>query len=108
MIGTLFRLGADYIMIKVDGHNVRFSSTMFGTVDASIDGLKLNYRGVIKEFPDLEGVDDWKDEAITRFKEKIIDLKTEDERMSYIIEDLKQHGYRAIQTQKSGFRTVKQ
>lgn len=106
MIGVLFEFAGDYAEVRVDGTNVLFRGnpkTGFGT----IENLQLNRTGVIMEFPDLENDDDWRKEAIRRFKQKIKSYKTEMERINYIIEDLKKHGYIAVGIQRDGFRLVK-
>lgn len=104
MIEIIMERGTEYIMIRINGINITFSNTTFGNVATDISGLKLDYAGCIREFPDLELRDDWKEESIKRFKEKIKSLKTEDERAEYLIEDLKKHGYISKFKWKQGFR----
>ena len=106
MIGLIFGFGSEIVEIRIENTNVLFrnqKSLGFTT----IDGLKLDYKGVCREFPDLELRTDWREEAINRFKEKIKSLKTESERADYIIEDLKKYGYVPMYMQKKGFRTKK-
>lgn len=104
MIEGLFRFGNEYVLIKVSGNSVLFGNTIFGARMADISGLKLNYVGVCREFPDLENKDNWKEEAIKRFKDKIKSYETEDEIMDYIINDLRKFGYVLVRTQKGGHR----
>ncbi len=107
MITLLFGFGNEKVLISVNGTEIYFSSTAFGVQKAPIEGLSLSKLGVIKEFPDLEGDDEWRKKAIERFKEKISKRKTEKARVDYIVEDLAKFGYVLEQTQKEGFRPKK-
>ncbi len=107
MITILFGFGSDKILVNIKGDKIFFSSTEYGAVETTIDGLKLDYSGVIREFPDLEGDSEWKEKTIKRFKEKIKELSTEQDRADYIIYDLQKYGYVAEQIQKGGFRPEK-
>ncbi|KKM83532.1 hypothetical protein LCGC14_1308470 [marine sediment metagenome] len=107
MITILFNFASDKILVTIREANISFSSTAMGTVESTIDGLKLDYSGVILEFPELEGKDNWKQEAIKRFKKKIKELPTEQDRADYIIYDLKKYGYVPEQIQKGGHRPKK-
>ena len=69
--------------------------------------MNISKEGVEKEFPDLEGDVEWRKKAIERFKKKIFDFKTEEERAEYIIEDLRKFGYIPERKQKEGFRPEK-
>lgn len=103
MIGAVLTLASDVVEIRVKGNEVYFKSANNLTW-ATIDGLQLNYEGVLKEFPDLKGEPDWKQQAIKKFKEKIRKLQTEDKKINYIIEDLKKHGYKPKYKCKQGHR----
>ena len=107
MITILFGFGSDKILITIKGSKIFFSSTEYGAVESTIEGLNLDYNGVIREFPDLEGDDNWKEKTIKRFKEKIKELSTEKDRADYIIYDLQKYGYVPEQIQKGGFRPEK-
>ena len=107
MITILFGFASDKILVTIKGDKILFSSTEYGAVESTIDGLKLDYSGVIREFPDLEGDDKWKEKAIIKFKEKIKELSTEKDRADYIIYDLQKYGYVPEQIQKGGFRPEK-
>lgn len=95
------------IEVRVDGTQVLFRTTTFGTKFSDISGLNLKKSGVIKEFPDLKDNEDWKKIARDRFKEKIKKMETEKERIEYIISDLSKHGYKALYLQKKGYRPIK-
>lgn len=92
------------ILVKIEGHKVLFGNTINGAQLADIKGLKLDYGGVCRQFPDLELRDDWREEAISRFKEKIRGFKTEQQVADYIIVDLRIHGYTPKRIQQSGHR----
>lgn len=77
-----------------------------GTV-TTIEGLKLNRQGVIDEFPDLKDKKNWKEEAVNRFKKHIKKFKLEKDKLNYIKEELRNHGYVPLFWQKAGFRTQK-
>jgi len=105
-VGVVFQFGNETIEIRIDGINVYFRTSQLNQF-ATIDGLKLDKIGVIKEFPDLKDNKDWRMEAIKRFKEKIKEMDTETERVKYIVEDLSNFGYKPLYIQKKGFRPRK-
>ena len=104
MIDLIFYFGGEVIFIRINNHDIRFSNSTYGTYLVPIDGLNLNHAGVVKEFPDLDLRDDWKEEAIKRFKEKISKMESEEQISNYIIEDLKKYGYVPKYKQRVGFR----
>ncbi len=107
MIQITFEFAQDKVLIEVNGTNVYFSNLGDNSHYVTIDSLRLNRKGVIKEFPDLQNNPQWKKEAIKRFKAHIKLLKNEDERVSYIIIELRKHGYKALTKMKKGFRPVR-
>lgn len=106
MIEILFGQLNEKILVRIDGEKVEFGSTSFGAVLSEIDGLQLDYEGVVREHPDLKDNPKWKEESIKRFKEKIKLLTTEEERADYIIEDLRKHDFIPLIKQKKGFRPI--
>jgi len=106
MIGVVFQFASETIEARVDGSKVYFRNSS-GNNWATIDELKLDYKGVIKEHPDLEGVENWRKIAAERFKQKIINMENEEQRVAYLIEDLTKFGYKAYAIQRQGFRPVK-
>lgn len=107
MIGVIFDFIGEIVEVRVNNTNVLFrSAKQLGGAFATIDGLKLDRKGVEKEHPDLKDRDDWKEETIKRFKQKIQNMKTEKERINYIIEDLKKYGYIPLKYQVHGFRVL--
>jgi len=107
MIEILFELDSEIILVVIRGKEVRFGSTTYGAQMADISGMKLNYDGVIKEFPDLKNRVDWKEETILRFEDYIKNLKSEEEVSRYIIKELQSHGYKAKTKKRKGHRPVK-
>lgn len=104
MMDLIFQFLGDYVLVRIEGNQVYLSNSSQGNIRAPINGLKLSYEGVIKEFPDLKDTSSWKEVAIVRFKEKLSSMESEDERAIYLIEDLRQHGYKPMFKQKVGFR----
>ena len=104
MIDIIFYHGTEIAFVRVIGNHVQFATSMFGSIMAPIDGLKLSYAGVIKEHPDLKDNDNWKDEAINRFKDYVSSLQSEKEIADYLVEDLRKHGYIPKFKQVQGFR----
>jgi len=106
MIELMFEFGGEAILVVINGGDVKFGNTAFGAQLADISGLKLDYAGVCRQFPDLETNTDWEQEAVIRFKEYLDTLKTEDEKCNYIIEELEGCGYKAKSKRRKGFRPI--
>jgi len=107
LIGLIFQLGPEIVEVRVDGTNIQFRNNDSNGMFTTIEGLKLNKVGVIREFPDLKDNENWQNIARERFKEKIKSMNTEMERANYIIEDLKKFGYEPKYRQRQGFRPEK-
>jgi|TARA_Y100000310_G_scaffold339488_2_gene432296 hypothetical protein len=106
MIELIFELANEVILVVIKGKKVTFGNTAYGSQMADISGLKLDYAGVCREFPDLELEDNWQEQACERFKEKIKAMKTEDEICNYVIDELQNQGYKAKKKQREGFRPI--
>jgi len=105
MIDVIMEFAGAYYMVRVEGSNVSFGAkTGANVMMSTIDNMKLDYSGVIKEFPDLVEAVDWREEAIKRFKNKIKGLKNEEDIVKYVIADLTRWGYKPKYKQKNGFR----
>ena len=104
MIEALFKRLNEVVIVRVNGHKVEFGSTIYGAKMATIDGLKLDFNGTIKEFPDLKDDLDWRKKAIERFKDHIKTLKNDEEILSYLIGELRTKGYQPQLKQKQGHR----
>jgi len=107
MIEVLFEFGNEIIIVVIKGKDVKFGSTTYGAQLADISGMKLNYEGVVEEFPDLKNRLDWEEEAVLRFKDYIMKLNSEEEICNYIIKELESCGYKAKNKKRNGFRPVR-
>ena len=107
MLEIIFYLDNEIILVRINGKKITFASPQFGAKEADIDGLKLDYAGVCREFPDLELAKDWREQSIQRFKSKIALMNSEEEIAEYIINDLRKFGYVPKYKQKQGFRIQK-
>ena len=105
MITLIFEHFGEKAVVIIDGNNLRFGNTRYGPLMADISGLKLDYAGCCREWPDLELREDWKDVAIFRFKEKLSSMSSENDKALFIVEDLKKHGYILKSKQRKGFRS---
>ena len=106
MINIIFEFGMENVEVKVDGGSVLFRTKQTQQY-ATIEGLRLSHSGVLKEFPDLAGKENWKEEAIKRFKENISQMRTEIDIAEYLMDDLKKFGYKPLYWQKAGHRPIK-
>jgi hypothetical protein len=106
MIELMFEQGNEVTFVVINGKEVKFGSTSYGAQLADISGLKLNYDGVVRVFPDLETHPDWESEAASRFKDHINSLESEDEICEYLIKELEGCGYKAKQKRRDGFRPI--
>lgn len=106
MIGIIFEFGGDTVEVRIDNSSCFFRTSQLQRF-ATIDGLKLDKVGVIKEFPDLKDNEDWRKIAIERFKNKMKKMNTEKERVEYVIKDLISFGYKPLYLQREGHRPVR-
>lgn len=107
MIGAVFQFVNEIVEVRINGSNCLFRTlnTFGGFVP--IDALNLDKKGVILEHPDLEGAENWREEAVERFKNKLKNYESETQRMNYIIEDLRKYGYQPLHMQRAGHRPQK-
>jgi len=103
MILAVFRLGGEEVEVIIKEGNLFFRDLSTGSM-TTIEGLRLNKSGVIKQFPDLDNNESWKKEAIERFKIHINKMKKEKDKINYIREELEMHGYEPLFMQRAGFR----
>jgi len=106
MIGIIFSFGTETVEIRVEDSNVYFRTSQFQRF-GNIDTIKLDKKGVIKEFPDLKNNDDWQKIARERFKGKMKGMKSEMERVKYLINDLQKFGYQPKYFARQGHRPVR-
>jgi len=107
MIGVIFEFNSSHIEVRVEGYNCGFRTGEFGGALVPIDSLQIDKAGSIKEHPDLKDDNEWKKKTIERFKLKIKELNSENERIKYIINDLKKYGYIPRYIQRAGHRPIK-
>jgi len=100
-----FRIAGEITNVLIDGNNIIFmdSSGMINT----INGIRLDYEGSIKENPDLKGDDDWKEKTIERFKKKVKSIEGDMEKIKYVKDELTKFGYDALYYQRNGHREKK-
>jgi hypothetical protein len=106
MIKLTLKFGGENQEVIVRGNELLFFDIASGMM-TTIEGLRLNKSGVIKEFPDLKEDEDWKKKTIQRLKDKMKEYKTEMDRMNYVKEELIKQGYEPLFYQRSGFRPIK-
>ena len=106
MIGIIFSYAGDVVEVRVTDGTLYFR-TAGSPAFATIDGLKLSKEGAIKEHPDLKNNNNWKDESIKRLKEKVKNMKNENEVCNYVIDELRSVGYIPLYKQQNGWRPVK-
>ena len=106
MINSSFMIGGDVVEVIVDSNNIMFRDAGSGTT-TTIQGLKLDKSGVVREHPDLKNDNEWKKKAIERLKEHIKKFKTEIQKINYIKDELEKFGYTPMYFQRGGFRPTK-
>jgi len=106
MIGIIFQFGSEVIEVRIKDSNCYFRTSQSQQF-ATINGLKLDKLGIIKEFPDLKDNINWRKISIERFKKKMKEIKTEKEQAKYLITDLSKYGYTPKYLQREGHRPVK-
>lgn len=96
------------VVIELAGQSI----TRVALVDKGIpkysplEGLKFSLAGIIKKFPDLEGVPpkQAKREAVRRLREHLAGLGSQQDCIDYIVKDLARYGYKFILVQRPGHR----
>jgi GTP1/Obg family GTP-binding protein len=106
LIQGTFQLGQDLIQVVVRGNELMFYDISTGTI-TTIEGLKLDFSGVIKEFPDLKDEDEWRKKAIERLKTHMKKFDKEMDKLNYVKNELVKFGWKALYFQKAGFRPMK-
>ena len=105
-IGLIFQFAGEVVQVNILNKAVYFRTPQANGY-TTIEGLKLSKGGVTKEFPDLADKENWREEAIKRFKEKINTMETDMQVSEYIISDLTKYGYKPLYRQRSGYRVEK-
>lgn len=104
MIDIIFEFNGEIERVVVKGNIVMFGNNSFGSKMTTIDGLRLDYSGVIREFPDLELEDEWREIAIQRFKKHIKDMISEKDVALYVVDELRKFGHIPIKLMTAGCR----
>ena len=104
MIGIIFQYGGEVVEAKVDGTNIYFRTSTYGSSFVPFESIYLSKEGVIKEYPDLKDDYEWRIKAIERFKTEMKKLGNENKIADYLISDLQKYGYIPKYKQKAGFR----
>ena len=105
MIDVIMRMGPEFIIVRIQGHNISFGAkTGNNPLMATIDNIYLSHAGVIREFPELKDEPNWRVEAIAKFKDKIRELDNEEDIYKYVVGDLKKFGWLPVYRQKAGHR----
>jgi len=105
VVGT-FKSDVDIIQIGIKGNNLTFFDVGSGVV-TTIEGLRFDKSGVIKEFPDLKDDEDWRLKSIKRLKEHMKKFETEMEKLNYVKDELVKFGNIPLYFQRNGFRVEK-
>lgn len=106
MIKGTFQFGSFVTEVIVDGNNLMFFDITSNQI-TTIEGIKIDKTGAIKEFPELKNDDDWKKKAIEKFKNNFRVINGEEEKMEYIRNELEKFGYTSLFKQRAGFRPKK-
>lgn len=110
MIELVFKIATEIVIVKIQDKNLYFSNSQLGFMTAvPIDCINLDIPGILREFPDLEGMprEQIRMEAISRLKDKVKHMKTETEVKDYVIEEFIRMGYKLELLNRNGFRTKK-
>lgn len=106
MYRGLFKFGSEMIEVIVRGNELLFSDVSSGII-STIDGLKINKSGVLKEHPDLKDDEEWRKKAIARLKEHVRKMETEEQKIDYVKDELVKFGWEAKHKQRAGHRPKK-
>lgn len=107
MIELYFDYAGEIVIVKVNGHNILFSTSALNyQTFVPIESISLKREGIIKEYPDLKDKPDglMREEAIKRLKEYIKGLGSENEVKGYVIKELESQGYILKRIKRDGFR----
>ena len=92
---------------KISVNNLKPVIYFRGRMLPLIESVKLDYDGVIKEFPELKDNPEWREETIRRFYKKCKEYDSDEKVCQFIYDDLKKWGYKLISINRRGFRPKK-
>lgn len=107
MIVISFRKDNNIGFIKIADKQLYYGHVVRGTpFYAPIDKKIFVYSGILKEYPDLKDKTEAEARTIAegRLKEKVSNMKTEEEIYQYVISELRMHGSIPFMRQRLGFR----
>lgn len=108
MIGVLFyRGGEEVVEVRINGNDLQWRSTIYGASYFPIDTIDLPREKVMKEFPELADVKNWRDRALEKFKNHFKSIEGERNKVNYIVQELSKVGYMPHSYQKQGGRVTK-
>lgn len=107
MIGIIFQFGNEMVEVRINGGELYFRTSTYGSQFVPLESLKIDKEGALKDNPDLRDDVEWRIKAINRLKEKVKSMRTDKGRANYIVEDLKRYGYVPLYMQEEGHRPVK-
>ncbi len=96
-----FKYAQEIVDVIIAGNNIMYTN---GEQITTIEGLRLEKNGVIKEHPDLKDDEDWRKKSIERLKEHLKSLETEMDKLNYIRKELVKFGYESLYFQIAGWR----
>ena len=105
MIRGNFRIGGEIIEVIIKGNELMFVDS-HGTM-TTIEGIKLDRGGCIREHPDLKDNPDWKQITKERFKKHYKTFSTERQKLEYVKTELNKFGYEPMFYQRAGHRPTK-
>lgn len=107
MIGVVFQFGNEIVEVRINGGELYFRTSTFGSQFVPLESLKIDKSGALKDNPDLKDDIEWRMKAINRLKDKVKTLGSDRKRAEYVINDLKRYGYIPMYMQEAGHRVVK-
>lgn len=104
MIRGEFRMGGEIVEVVVKGNELLFYVN--GTM-TTIEGVRLDKSGCLREHPDLKGNTDWKKITKERFKKHYKTFSSELDKINYVKTELTKYGYEPRYYQRAGHRPIK-
>ena len=101
--GIMFEHLGEVVEIRFVNNSLIVRSSVYGT---QFDYIYNSFQEemVKKQFPELESCIDWKMKAYNKLIDKINSFQLEFDKIQYLINELKPHGYVAKYVMRKGFR----
>ena len=103
VFGILFEHFGSIIEIRYSGNDLITRSSEYGS-NFNYIYTSFEHEKVIRQFPELEYDQEWRTKAYKKLVDIINTYKTDDDKIKYIIKELKPHGFVAKYVMKKGFR----